>query len=318
MAVLEDTNYYAFGLTIAGISAKAPGKLENRSKYNGYELNSNFDLNVYESFYRTHDPQLGRWWQIDPKPNNSESPYVAMGDNPISQMDPLGDTLKISFKTGFLGLGKTKQVTYNDGKLTNNDGSIYTGKVKGFLKNAVGAIGQTASGPVGASMVDEVQNSTSTVTVVKSNSGNSYDPGTNTIGFDPSSKSGGLNTTGTMERPSFIGFAHELAHSLDDIRGTLNTSRIPGQNFAYAEQFATYKENQIRAEHFLPLRQYYGFDPQTAGGIYPLINNGGRSLFYGNYDYYNGVRAPAVRAAPLPTVVVPPLNKIPTINIKIK
>jgi len=76
---------------MAGISSKAAGKLENRNKYQQYEFNNDFDINLYESFYRTHDPQLGRFWQVDPKPTESESPYVAMGDNPISNVDPKGD-----------------------------------------------------------------------------------------------------------------------------------------------------------------------------------------------------------------------------------
>jgi RHS repeat-associated protein len=74
-----------------GISSQAAGRVENKKKYQKYEVNNDFDLNTYEAFYRTHDPQIGRWWQIDPKPTVSESPYVVMGDNPISGIDVLGD-----------------------------------------------------------------------------------------------------------------------------------------------------------------------------------------------------------------------------------
>lgn len=79
---------------MAGISSRAAGSLENKKKYNGYEYNSDFDLNIGEAFFRTHDPQIGRWWQIDPKPTQSESGYVAMGNNPILNYDLLGDILE--------------------------------------------------------------------------------------------------------------------------------------------------------------------------------------------------------------------------------
>lgn len=82
---------------MAEISSKAAGSMENKkSKYNGYELNTDLDLNLYESFYRTHDPQIGRFWQIDPKAANDESPYTAMGDNPVLNFDLLGDDFEIS------------------------------------------------------------------------------------------------------------------------------------------------------------------------------------------------------------------------------
>jgi RHS repeat-associated protein len=76
---------------MANISSTTALKQENKRKYNGYEQNNDFDLGLYESFYRTHDPQLGRFWQLDPKPNHFESLYAAMGNNPVLRNDPLGD-----------------------------------------------------------------------------------------------------------------------------------------------------------------------------------------------------------------------------------
>lgn len=54
------------------------GGVENKRKCQQYEFNSDFDLNLYESFHHTHDPQLVRLWQIHPKPTDIEILYAAM------------------------------------------------------------------------------------------------------------------------------------------------------------------------------------------------------------------------------------------------
>jgi len=97
--ILEETHYYPFGLTMAGISAKTNNSLINYLRWNAasqfetQELINGNSLDIYSTFYRSLDPQLGRFLQIDPYANIQEdySPYQSMDNNPIINVDPLGD-----------------------------------------------------------------------------------------------------------------------------------------------------------------------------------------------------------------------------------
>jgi RHS repeat-associated protein len=96
--ITEETHYYPFGLTMAGLSSKAAGVVENKYKFNdGTELqNKEFSdgsgLDLYATEFRNYDPQIGRFVQIDDwsELNEGWSPYVFANNNPILLNDPLG------------------------------------------------------------------------------------------------------------------------------------------------------------------------------------------------------------------------------------
>jgi RHS repeat-associated protein len=90
--VLEENHYYPFGLTMAGISDKAlkANYAENKYRFQKQELqNKEFSdgsgLEMYEFKYRMDDPQIGRFWSVDPLANKYvyNSPY-AFSENHVT------------------------------------------------------------------------------------------------------------------------------------------------------------------------------------------------------------------------------------------
>ena len=92
--------YYPFGLTMAGISSKAAGGIQNKYKFNGgnelqsAEFSDGSGMELYDAVHRMYDPQLGRFWQVDElaEANWEMSTYCFASDNPLRFNDPLGLT----------------------------------------------------------------------------------------------------------------------------------------------------------------------------------------------------------------------------------
>jgi len=81
--ILQEEHVYPFGLRMEGYGGLVQGA-ENPYQFNGTEKIEDFDLDWHHTLYRSYDPTLGRWHQIDPKHSARESEYVGLGSDHIN------------------------------------------------------------------------------------------------------------------------------------------------------------------------------------------------------------------------------------------
>ncbi len=81
-----NTDYYPFGMRMQDMNSSA----ENyRFGYQGEFAEEDKETGKHQFQLRLYDSRLGRWSTIDPA-NQYHSPYLGMGNNPISGVDPDG------------------------------------------------------------------------------------------------------------------------------------------------------------------------------------------------------------------------------------
>jgi RHS repeat-associated protein len=150
--LLEETHYYPFGLTMAGISSGIlrSNYIENKQLFNsGNELQhqefvDGQGLGLYDATHRFYDAQLGRFEQIDLMADEAEgsSVYSFGSNNPLLRNDPLG--LKDTLINGeMVQRDKDLQsvtVTQKSNRATTNDDENGS-KAGGIAIPAGGAIG---------------------------------------------------------------------------------------------------------------------------------------------------------------------------------
>jgi len=89
IAASDVADYYPFGLRMRG------NLNSYRFGYQGEFAEDETEETGWNSFEaRMYDPVIGRWLSVDPA-NYKGSPYIAMGNNPIINIDVEGDTIEV-------------------------------------------------------------------------------------------------------------------------------------------------------------------------------------------------------------------------------
>ncbi len=135
--IIDENHYYAYGMEYGGF-AKTSGTITYNYMFNGIERSESFNLDF--AFYRGLDPVLGVWMQVDPKAEQviGMYPYCAMGNNPISQMDPDGD-LPFLAVMGLIAKGAAIGVVTNGLNNVHYGKAFFNGAGKAALWGAISA-----------------------------------------------------------------------------------------------------------------------------------------------------------------------------------
>jgi RHS repeat-associated protein len=291
--IVEENNYYPFGLKQKGYEPPPAYATSYKYKYNGKEFQDELGLNVYDYGNRNYQPDLGRFFNIDKFTEKyyNLTTYQYGANNPILYNDIKGDSILIYSKQD------KQKLLYNNGNLYSKNNSTgnweaYNGKnlrtdkkgnqtIRGFLGKAVAALDKIRTGGVaGAELIGDLQDSDKLVTITSAKS--SHAVGT-LVRWNASNTLGGPTnlSSSSGKSPPFIGLAHELGHAHDALDGTMDNKiigNIGGKDILGAEYYAMHWENRIRAEQGLNLRTHYGIGNGQVVG--QAVDSNGNSLIY--------------------------------------
>ena len=140
--IVEENNFYAYGQRNESLSWRRSDERNYGRGYQGQNTSQDAESGYMSFELRDYDTRIGRWLIVDPKRQHF-SPYLGMGNNPISGMDPTGGS-GFDPSTDVLdnGDGTYKVV---GGSLTDGDDRIYVVSKYGGVTRTGVIIGRSFS-----------------------------------------------------------------------------------------------------------------------------------------------------------------------------
>ncbi|ROI04548.1 hypothetical protein EGI16_07725 [Chryseobacterium sp. G0240] len=125
--ILEENNYYAFGLKHGGYNTGDTTNNKFKYLYNRKELQSNGNLDYG---WRQYMPDLGRWNGMDAlsESYHPSSPYAYVMNNPVLKIDPNGMLSQAFMDEISSSAHGTTWTNNNNGTFTNNWGGTMNGQ----------------------------------------------------------------------------------------------------------------------------------------------------------------------------------------------
>jgi len=226
-----------------------------------------------ETDWYYYDPAVSQWLSVDPLAEKYPvfTPYNYVMNNPVRLVDPDGKKIKISFRTGFLGIfGKKVTLTYNakNQYWMGADGKQYTGKTSKFADRVLRDLKKNQENILGNEIVTNlandsfdyfIKNGDPNKNTYRSN-GKKLAPKDLNIYYNGSNYSDQKIFLGGKSGsfPGYVVLGHEMAHKYS-LKNIINASWfVSGDNERGVDEYnAMYYENVLRRANGLRLRAYY-------------------------------------------------------------
>jgi len=276
--LLEESHYYPFGLVEAGISSQSAGKLENLKKYNGKELQhkefgTGEGLEWTDYGARMYDGQIGRFFTMDRFASKyyALTPYQYAASNPVLFIDVNGDSV-------FVYGQNNQKLFYQNGNLWDAKGKRYKVGNDKFASRTLSALNAIAfGGTFGREALNEMSKPKSPAYNIKEAGGKDDLADKNVFTSDKHTNIASLNTAyinwdekdvaatsdGVQEISDYQKLGHELGHLWSYNHGFKDETQWNDGSAIKDEWYAITFENNLRKEHFDPIRTHYALRSQV-------------------------------------------------------